>query len=63
MTPTHLSATQMDRPPSPFPAGRPAKRQRRLSDQPDNEVYVQDYQPQADRMAIDPEVRIFPTSR
>ncbi|KAJ5148264.1 hypothetical protein N7526_001616 [Penicillium atrosanguineum] len=53
----------MDRPPSPFPAGRPAKRQRQFSDQPDNEVYVKDYQPQADRTAIDPEVRIFPTSR
>ncbi|KAJ5117619.1 hypothetical protein N7448_011251 [Penicillium atrosanguineum] len=53
----------MDRPPSPFPAGRPAKRQRRLSDQPGNEVYVQDYQPQADRTAIDPEVRTFSTSR
>lgn len=63
MTPTHLPANQMDRPPSPFPAGRPAKRQRRLSDQPDNDVYVQGYQPQADRTVIDPEVRIFPTSR
>ncbi|KAJ6126413.1 hypothetical protein N7523_002025 [Penicillium sp. IBT 18751x] len=50
----------MDHPPSPFPAGRPAKRQRRFSDQPDNEVYVQDYQPQADRTAIDPETPVSP---
>lgn len=34
-----------------------------LSDQSDNDVYVQDYQPQADRTAIDPAVRNFPTSR
>ncbi|KAJ5128053.1 hypothetical protein N7448_008832 [Penicillium atrosanguineum] len=50
----------MDRPPSPFPAGRPAKRQRQFSDQPDNEVYVKDYQPQADRTAIDPETPVRP---
>ncbi|KAJ5117613.1 hypothetical protein N7448_011245 [Penicillium atrosanguineum] len=50
----------MDRPPSPFPAGQPAKRQRRLSDQPDNDMYVQDYQPQADRTAIDPEIPVNP---
>lgn len=44
--------SQMDHPDSPPPAARPARRQRRLSEQPETDVYVQGHKPKADRAAI-----------
>jgi len=46
---------------SPSSAAWPAKRQRRLSEQSENDVFLKDHKPEGDRAAIAPKVSLLPT--